>query len=85
VDRAWDEKWEFNASYTLAWNKGNAEGPVNSDTDFADAGRTESGDVSGKWRFELPRYGKTIVVRQPRSGKTLHKITWTGEKFVKEK
>jgi len=52
---------------------------------IADAGRTESGDVSGKWRFELPRYGKTIVVRQPRSGKTLHKITWTGEKFVKEK
>jgi hypothetical protein len=52
---------------------------------IADAGRTDSGEVSGKWRFELPRYGKTIVVRQPRSGKILHKITWTGEKFVKEK
>jgi hypothetical protein len=44
LDRAWDEKWAFNASYTLAWNKGNAEGPVNSDTDFADAGRTENFD-----------------------------------------
>jgi hypothetical protein len=52
---------------------------------IADAGRTESGEVSGKWRFELPRYRKTIVVREPRSGKTVHKITWTGEKFVKEK
>lgn len=44
LDRAWDEKWSLNASYTLAWNKGNAEGPVNSDTDFADSGRTENFD-----------------------------------------
>jgi hypothetical protein len=44
LDRAWDDKWSFNASYTLAYNKGNAEGPVNSDTDFADAGRTENFD-----------------------------------------
>jgi hypothetical protein len=44
VDRAWDGKWGFNASYTLAYGKGNAEGPVNSDTDFADSGRTENFD-----------------------------------------
>jgi hypothetical protein len=44
IDRAWDEHWSMNASYTLSYNKGNAEGPVNSDTDFADAGRTENFD-----------------------------------------
>lgn len=52
---------------------------------IADAGRTASGESSGKWRFELPRYGKTIVVREARSGKIVSKITWTGEKFVKDK
>jgi Carboxypeptidase regulatory-like domain/TonB-dependent Receptor Plug Domain/TonB dependent receptor len=44
IDRAWDRQWTFNGSYTLAFNKGNIEGPVNSDTDFADAGRTEAFD-----------------------------------------
>ena len=44
IDRAWDGRWALNATYTLSWNKGNAEGPVNSDTDFADAGRTEAFD-----------------------------------------
>lgn len=44
VDRAWDEKWAFNASYTISWNRGNAEGPVNSDTNFDDTGRTENFD-----------------------------------------
>lgn len=44
VDRAWDNKWAFNASYTLSWNRGNAEGPVNSDTNFDDTGRTENFD-----------------------------------------
>jgi len=44
LDRAWDDKWAFNASYTLSYSKGNAEGPVNSDTDFADSGRTEAFD-----------------------------------------
>jgi hypothetical protein len=44
IDRAWDDTWAFNASYTLAYGKGNAEGPVNSDTDFADTGRTENFD-----------------------------------------
>lgn len=44
IDRAWDGHWSFNAAYTLSYLKGNAEGPVNSDTDFADAGRTEAFD-----------------------------------------
>ncbi|HET6551907.1 MAG TPA: TonB-dependent receptor [Dyella sp.] len=44
LDRAWDNKWSFNASYVLSWNRGNAEGPVNSDTDFDDTGRTENFD-----------------------------------------
>jgi hypothetical protein len=44
VDRAWDDQWSMNATYTLSFSKGNAEGPVNSDTDFADTGRTEAFD-----------------------------------------
>jgi hypothetical protein len=52
---------------------------------LADAGRNEKGEPSGKWRFELPRYGKTIVVRDPDSGKIRHKITWNGEKFLEER
>ena len=44
VDRAWDGQWALNASYTLSWSQGNAEGPVNSDTEFDDTGRTENFD-----------------------------------------
>jgi hypothetical protein len=44
IDRAWDDRWSMNATYTLSWSEGNAEGPVNSDTDFADTGRTEAFD-----------------------------------------
>ena len=44
LDRAWDEKWALNASYVMSWNRGNAEGPVNSDTNFDDTGRTENFD-----------------------------------------
>ena len=44
IDRAWDENWSFNASYTLSWSEGNAEGPVNTDTNFPDTGRTENFD-----------------------------------------
>ncbi len=44
LDRAWDDRWSFNASYTASWNRGNAEGPVDSDTNFDDTGRTENFD-----------------------------------------
>lgn len=44
IDRVWDEQWSLNASYTWSKSEGNAEGPVNSDTNFGDAGRTEAFD-----------------------------------------
>jgi carboxypeptidase family protein/TonB-dependent receptor-like protein len=44
IDRAWDGKWQLNAAYTLSFTRGNAEGPVNTDTDFGDTGRTENFD-----------------------------------------
>jgi hypothetical protein len=44
LDRAWDGLWSLNATYTLSYTKGNAEGPINSDTDFGDTGRTEAFD-----------------------------------------
>jgi hypothetical protein len=44
IDRSWDDRWDFNGTYTLAFSRGNAEGPVNSDTNFDDSGRTENFD-----------------------------------------
>ncbi len=32
IDRAWDDRWAFNASYLWSKSEGNIEGPVNSDT-----------------------------------------------------
>src|ERR1044072_5478898 len=37
IDRAWDNNWSINASYTLSFSKGNAEGPVTCDTNFVAA------------------------------------------------
>jgi len=39
----------------------------------------------GDWEFVLPKKGKTILVRAPKTKKILHKFTWNGEKFEKEK
>ena len=36
LDRAWDDKWSFNASYLWSKSEGNIEGPVNSDAGYAD-------------------------------------------------
>ncbi|MGY0611561.1 TonB-dependent receptor [Luteimonas sp. A501] len=36
LDRAWDDKWAFNASYLWSKSDGNMEGPVNSDTGYND-------------------------------------------------
>lgn len=47
-----------------------------------------SGDYDKKYedfRFELPRHGRTVVVRSAKTKKILHKVTWNGEKFVQEK
>ena len=46
-----------------------------------------SGEPDKKYedfRFELPRKGRTVVVRNAKTKKILHKVTWNGEKFVVE-
>jgi hypothetical protein len=43
------------------------------------------GYVHEGWRFELPRKGRTILVRSEKTKRILHKFTWTGEKFQEEK
>ncbi len=45
----------------------------------------DAGNDQGNWRFELPRHGRTVVVRNQKSGKILRKLTWNGEKFQEEK
>jgi hypothetical protein len=44
IDRAWDEKWLFNASYLWSRSDGNVEGPVNSDTNYGDTGMVQHWD-----------------------------------------
>lgn len=41
IDRAWDGKWAFNASYLWSKSTGNFEGPVNSDTGYNDTGMVQ--------------------------------------------
>lgn len=45
----------------------------------------DAGSDQGDWRFELPRQGRTVLLRNQKSGKVLRKFTWNGEKFVEEK
>ena len=50
--------------------------------------RWSSGEYESKYedlQFELPRQGRTILVRSHKSGKVLHKFTWNGEKFVEQR
>lgn len=44
IDRAWDGKWAFNASYLWSKTEGNFEGPVNSDLGYADTGMVQHFD-----------------------------------------
>lgn len=37
------------------------------------------------WYFELPRHGRTIVVRNLKTKNVLHRVTWNGERFIEEK
>jgi hypothetical protein len=37
------------------------------------------------WYFELPRHGRTVLVRNLKTKKVVHRVTWNGEKFVQEK
>lgn len=70
LDRAWDDRLELNASYTLSYSKGNAEGPVTSDFAFADSGRTEAFGTS--WR-QLRR-GRVSAQRSPPSVHTARQL-----------
>jgi hypothetical protein len=36
------------------------------------------------FRFELPRHGRTVLVRSAKTKKVLHKVSWNGEKFIEE-
>ncbi|PYL97620.1 MAG: hypothetical protein DMF18_02060 [Verrucomicrobia bacterium] len=50
--------------------------------------RWSSGEYESKYedlQFELPRQGRTILVRSQKSGKVLRKFTWNGEKFVEQR
>lgn len=82
VDRAWNDKWSFNASYTLAWSEGNAEGPVNTDTNFGDTGRTENfddpfvnfrgdGPLANDHRHQIKLRGNYAITDNWRVGATL--------------
>ena len=82
IDRAWDDKWMFNASYTLSFSKGNAEGPVNTDTNFADSGRTENfddpfvnlngyGPLANDHRHQIKLRGTYALSKEWRVGATL--------------
>jgi hypothetical protein len=44
-----------------------------------------TGYIKEGWQFELPREGRTIVVRSEKTKKTLHKFTWNGERFQEDK
>jgi hypothetical protein len=37
------------------------------------------------WYFDLPRQGRTVLVRSLKSKKVLRKFTWNGEKFVEQR
>ena len=79
----------------LAVCAGELEGPDSVYLDFFELGSdgkmkkmrrsifpvADAGNDKGDWRFQLPREGKTILVRNQRSGKILRKLTWNGEKF----
>jgi hypothetical protein len=47
LERAWDDKWFFQASYTWAKSEGNTEGYVKSDNGQDDAGITQDFDYPG--------------------------------------
>ena len=47
LERQWDKKWSAQASYVLAFNKGNTEGYVKSDNGQDDAGITQDFDHPG--------------------------------------
>jgi hypothetical protein len=45
----------------------------------------DAGNDEGNWTFELPHQGRTVLVRNQKSGKILRKFNWNGEKFVEQR
>ena len=46
---------------------------------------SDAGNDKGSWRFELPRHGKTVLVRNQSNRKIQRKLRWNGERFLGEK
>jgi hypothetical protein len=47
-----------------------------------------SGEYDSKYedlQFELPRHGRTVLVRSLKTKKNLHRLTWNGQKFIEER
>ena len=83
----------------LAVCQGELEGPDSVFLDFFELGADgkmkkirrsifpvrDAGNDKGNWRFQLPREGRTVLVRKQKGGMILRKLTWNGEKFQDEK
>jgi hypothetical protein len=46
---------------------------------------TEDDKKYSDFRFDLPRRGRTVLVRSAKTKKIVHRVTWNGEKFLEEK
>jgi len=81
IDRAWDDKWTFNASYLWSKSEGNHEGPVNSDTNYGDtgmvqhwdhpAGNERYGDLFNDRRHQIKLRGSYALNQQWSFGATI--------------
>ena len=45
----------------------------------------DAGNGQGDWKFELPRQGRTVLVRSQKNEKTIRKFIWDGQRFVETK
>lgn len=82
IDRAWDGKWAFNASYLWSKSEGNHEGPVNSDTNYGDTGMVQHWDhpannerygyLFNDRRHQIKLRGSYAASEQWAFGATLH-------------
>jgi hypothetical protein len=57
-------------------------------TIFPTGDQWSSGEYNKKYedfRFELPRHGRTVLVRSAKTKKVLQRVTWNGEKFVEQR
>ena len=67
----------------LAVCEGELEGDDRVIINFYRLGADEP-DLSRNWYFELPRHGRTVLVRSLKTKKVLHRVTWNGEKFMEK-